>query len=88
MGSVYHELTNEEMNKQLEEARSELREIRFSYAVARSMSDPSRVKKLKRNIARILTIKNERAAGKSDIKPKTERKAKAKDKKKKEEATA
>ena len=83
MGSVYHELTEEEMTKQLEDARSELRELRFTYAMTRSLSDPSRVKKLKRNIARILTVMKERASGKAVIKAKTERKAKTDDKKKK-----
>ena len=87
MGSVYHELTEAEMSKQLEEARSELRELRFSYAMTRSLTDPSRVNKLKRNIARILTVQKERELGKATIKEKTERKAKVREKTAKKKET-
>jgi len=84
MGSIYHELTDEELNKQLDEAKSELRELRFTYAVARSLPDPSKVGNIKRNVARILTVKKARELKIADIKPKTERKKKgSKDKKSK-----
>jgi len=86
MASVFHELTDLEIAKQLEEAKSEIRELRFAYATTRSLADPSRVGKLKRNIARMMTVLRERQMGKTDVKPKTEKKSKVK--KKKEEAKA
>jgi large subunit ribosomal protein L29 len=82
MGIIYHEMTEQELNAGLEESKSELRELRFSYAIAKSLQDPSRVQTLKRNIARILTVKRERELGKAQIKQKTERKAKQKKKEK------
>ena len=60
MASTYHDMTDEELNTQLDNARKELRELRFSYAVARSLQNPSRIGQLKRNIARILTVKREK----------------------------
>jgi ribosomal protein L29 len=87
MSSIFHELTDEEMTKQMEDSRSELRELRFTYAMSRSLTDPSRVGKLKRNIAKMMTITRERQLGKAVIKAKVERKTKAK-KKKKDEAKA
>lgn len=73
MGSVFHEMTDEELDKQLVAARSELRELRFNYAVVRSLQDPARVGKLRRNVARILTVRKERGLGITGIKPKTDR---------------
>ena len=86
MGSIFHELTEEEMAKQLEDAKSEIRELRFTFAMTRSLTDPSRISKQKRNIAKIKTVLRERELGKATVKPKTERKAKASKKKKAEEA--
>ena len=63
MATTYHEMTDEELNKQLEDSSSELRELRFTYAMARSLPDPSRVGKLKRNVARIKTVLTERKKG-------------------------
>jgi len=86
MGSIYHELTEEEINKQVEDAKSEIRELRFAYAMTRSLADPSRISKQKRNIAKMKTVLRERELGKAAVKPKTERKTKVKKKKKAEEA--
>ena len=72
MGSKFHEMTEEELQKQLELSHSEIRELRFTYAVARSLQDPARVRKLKRNVARILTVLNLRKLGKATVQPKTE----------------
>lgn len=52
MATSVHDMTNEELTKQLDNARKELRELRFTYAVARSLQDPARIGKLKRQIAR------------------------------------
>ncbi|MBI3395907.1 MAG: 50S ribosomal protein L29 [Spirochaetia bacterium] len=76
MGTVYHEMTDEELTKQLELAKAEMRELRFTYATARSLPDPSRIGNLKRNVARILTVRSERTAGKATVKPKSEKTAK------------
>ncbi len=81
MGSVFHEMTDEELVKEMDEAHSEIRELRFTFAVARSLQDPGRIRRLRRNIAAILTVQKERADGKATIKEKSGKKKK-KDKKK------
>lgn len=60
MAVNYHEMTEEELQKQLDASRSELRELRFTFAVARSLQNPSRPGQIKKSIARILTIKRAR----------------------------
>lgn len=82
MGSVVHEMTDEEIKKQIEANRSELRELRFTFAVARSLQDPARVRKLKRDTARMLTVQRLRELGKAKVAPKTDRKKKEKKDKK------
>lgn len=59
----FHDMTDEELGKQLENARRELMDMRFNFAVARSLQNPSRVGQLKKNIARILTVRNARKKG-------------------------
>lgn len=76
MGSVFHEMTDEELKKQLLSSRRELMELRFNFAVARSLPNPSRVRQLKRNVARILTVNRERAMGKATQKASAGRKKK------------
>ncbi len=76
MGSVFHEMTEDEIKSKIEENRSELRELRFTFAVARSVQDPARFKKLKRDVARMQTVLRERELGLSTQKEKTERKKK------------
>lgn len=71
MGSPFHEMTDEELTKQLDEFRGELREQRFNFAVVRSLQDPGKTRKLKRNIARILTVQTERERGISEVQPKS-----------------
>jgi len=84
MGSIYHEMNEDELNRNLEEVRSEIRELRFTFAVARTLQDPARVRKLKKSVAAIMTVKRERELGIAAVKPKTERKVKASSSKKKE----
>ncbi|MCB1174399.1 MAG: 50S ribosomal protein L29 [Leptospiraceae bacterium] len=60
MAVSYHEMTEKELDKQLESFRKELRELRFTYAVTRSLQNSARPRLVKRSIARILTIKRER----------------------------
>jgi ribosomal protein L29 len=73
MGSLFHEMSDEELAKQLEQFRGELREQRFNYAVVRSLQDPGKSRKLKRNIARILTVQSERVRGVATVRPKSEK---------------
>lgn len=73
MATAYHEMTNEELDKQLEQARVELRNLRFTFAVARSLQSPARVGALRKNIARILTIKRGRELGIAKVQPKSEK---------------
>ena len=76
-----HEMTDEELQKQLDTSRRELMELRFSYAVARSLQSPARVTQLRKNIARALTVMNARKKG-IDITGKSGGAAKKSDKKK------
>jgi len=63
MASTFHEMTDEELQKQLVDSRKEIMESRFNFAVARSLQNPARVRQLKRNVARALTVQNERKKG-------------------------
>lgn len=76
MGSIFHEMTEEELKQKVDENRSELRELRFNFAVARSVQSPARFRQLKKDIARMMTVLNERSKGISQVKAKTERKKK------------
>ena len=76
MGSVFHEMTEDELIAQRDQALSELRELRFTFAVSRTLQSPSRVGQVKKNVARINTVLRERAIGIATQKPKTDRKKK------------
>ncbi len=65
MAATFHEMNEEELTKQLEAARAELRQLRFTYAVARSLPNPARVGKLRKDVARILTVQQARKLGKA-----------------------
>lgn len=58
-----HEMTDEELQKQLDNSRRELLDLRFSYATARSLQSPARVGQLRKTIARVLTVQNARKKG-------------------------
>lgn len=51
-----------ELRKELERAKAELFNLRFSQAVG-SLEDPGRMKAVRKNIARIYTIARERELG-------------------------
>jgi large subunit ribosomal protein L29 len=53
------DLTDEELNRRLEETRQELFNLRFQSATG-ALENSARLRLAKREIARILTIKNER----------------------------
>lgn len=54
------DLKDTEIVVQLKDARKELREQRFQFAVAKSLENPRRIRTLKKKIAKLLTIQNER----------------------------
>ena len=56
-------LTDEELDKKLDEGRQELFKIRFQAATG-ALDSSARLQHARRDIARILTIQNERAAEK------------------------
>ncbi|HBS05405.1 MAG TPA: 50S ribosomal protein L29 [Leptospiraceae bacterium] len=63
MASSYHEMTDENLKEQLDQAKAELRELRFTFGIARSLQKPARVGQLKKNVARINTVLRERELG-------------------------
>jgi large subunit ribosomal protein L29 len=56
-------MTDEELDKKLGEGRQELFKLRFQAATG-ALDSSARLQRAKREIARILTIQNERAAEK------------------------
>ncbi len=60
MSKVLKEMTNQEIDKYLLSTRRDIMNLRFNFAVSRSLPNPSKIGLLKKNVARALTIKNER----------------------------
>ena len=60
MKAKLHDLKDNEILEQLENAKKELREHRFQYAIARSLENPKVISNLKKKVARLLTIQRER----------------------------
>jgi large subunit ribosomal protein L29 len=58
------ELKDEELDKRLSELRLELLKERGNVKMGRPVKNPGRIKEIRKNIARILTIKQERKRGK------------------------
>jgi len=56
------DLTNDELTQRLAETRQELFNLRFQSATG-ALENTTRLKLAKREIARILTVKNERSDG-------------------------
>ena len=55
------DLTDDELERKLSETRQELFNLRFQSATG-ALENPARLKLTKREIARILTVRNEREA--------------------------
>ncbi len=55
------DLTDDELDRKLADTRQELFNLRFQSATG-ALENPARLKLAKREIARILTIRNERAS--------------------------
>jgi large subunit ribosomal protein L29 len=62
MKGKLEELSMEELNRILREHKEELRKERFK-GVTSKIDNPQKIEQLKRNIARILTLKNEYKRG-------------------------
>lgn len=60
--SEIRELTNEEIEKKIEECKEELFNLRFSQATG-NLEKPSRIKELRKLVARMKTILKERELG-------------------------
>ena len=56
-----HDLTNDELERRLEDTRKELFNLRFQSATG-ALENTARLKLAKREIARILTVRTEREA--------------------------
>lgn len=54
------EMSSIEREKKLENLREELFKVHSTNAMGGTMTDPSKIKQLKRSIARILTVQNEK----------------------------
>lgn len=57
------EMKPEDLNKRLRELRLELMKERANVVMGRSVKNTSKIRQLRREIARILTIKRERTRG-------------------------
>jgi large subunit ribosomal protein L29 len=60
MKKGWKDMSDAEIKTQLEEARKNLRQLRFDYAVTRSLQNPREIRNLRKKIARLLTLKRER----------------------------
>ena len=60
MKQKLNELKDNEIVTQLAEARNNLRQLRFDYAMTRSLQNPKEINNLKKKIARLLTVQRER----------------------------
>ena len=60
--SELRDLTDDELEERLSERRQELFNLRFQSATG-ALENPARLKLAKREIARILTVRNEREEG-------------------------
>ena len=60
--SEIRELTNEEITKKIDECKEELFNLRFSQATG-NLEKPSRIKELRKSVARMKTILRERELG-------------------------
>lgn len=64
MKNKLHELSDQDLDTQLEEARETVRTQRFKFAVEKNLENPKLIRDTKRKIAKILTIKRERELAK------------------------
>ena len=55
------ELSSEDINSRLEEARKELIELRFQHA-SRKLESPAKIGNTRKRVSRLMTIQSEKAA--------------------------
>lgn len=60
------DLSNEELEKKLSEAKTELFNLRVQLATGH-LDNPMRIRELRKDIARIFTIKNERSSQEQQV---------------------
>ncbi len=58
--SKIRELSDKDIQTQLEEAREEIRLQKFQFAVEKTLANPKKIRETKKKIARLLTIQRER----------------------------
>ena len=63
--SDVRELTDDELDRRLEESRQELFNLRFQHATG-ALENPAALSRAKRDIARLLTLAHERAAAQNE----------------------
>ena len=63
--SEIRELTDDELERRLEESRQELFNLRFQHATG-ALENPAALGSVKRDIARLLTLTHERAAAQEE----------------------
>lgn len=69
-----HGMPSEERMKKLGELETELLRLKTMIEAGGTIENPSRIKELRKTIARILTIENEQKLGLGKAKPKEKRK--------------
>jgi large subunit ribosomal protein L29 len=63
--SEIRELTDDELDRRLDESRQELFNLRFQHATG-ALENPAALSRAKRDIARLLTLSHERAAAQNE----------------------
>jgi large subunit ribosomal protein L29 len=63
--SEIRELTDDELDRRLDESRQELFNLRFQHATG-ALENPAALSRAKRDIARLLTLAHERAAAQNE----------------------
>ena len=63
--SEVRELTDDELDRRLDESRQELFNLRFQHATG-ALENPAALSRAKRDIARLLTLAHERAAAQNE----------------------
>lgn len=56
-------MTKEEMNKNLDEARKELMKLRSQVSRGTQSENPGKIRSLKKTVAKILTLQNQKKIG-------------------------
>lgn len=63
----WKDISDTEILEQIKEARKNLRQLRFDFAVNKTLQSSSEIRNLKKKIARLLTLKRERELQKGKV---------------------